>query len=1208
MSTIRDFETKIFNRINPAVKFSVTRYVLAVGVFVAIVVFGIISLLGLGVDQLPTINIPVVIVSTLDPGATPAVIDQSITQVIENTVTTISGITDISSSSQTGSSIVAIFFDQSTDKNSDANQVASQVSAAIKLLPPGVNAPTVKTFDPNSAAVVQIGITGKGVGLDDVSDYVTNDLLPNLERVNGVANITEDGAPQRQFQVLLNPDKLRFYSLTPQNISAAITSSEINTSIGTINHKRNVLTFSTVDMPTDPVAISKLLVDSSRGIKVGDVASVRDTSSIDSYARINGTPMVLVDIQKTTDANTVAVVHDVEKLMATTRLPKGYSYVVGYDSTGPITASINNTYHELFITSIVVAFIVLLFLGKLNTALSVILAIPIALSAAPIIYKLSGFTLNLVSLLALISAIGIVVDDSIVVAENVERYRAMGFGLKVSVLKGASEVFSAVVAASLSLLSVLIPVSFMGGFVGRYIQQFALGLAAAVAFSLFEALLFLTVRLAYTPEAKVFDWNDFAQSFGKVRESFKWGLAHWRKGFFMIAGIAVLAVLVLTRHYVFLPAMLLYPLALGVLYYLGRVFLTFFQALTMTLHGWTETFIDWVRDAYARSLSGVLKWSVWVLAGSGVFVVLTVVFIAPHIPFNFVPQADNGFMVVNMTLPVGTPIDVTNGVAGKLEAYIRQQPEVRTTQTVVSSTNLFSGARYTYRSTLTMTLKPVGQRGNIFVLMPRYRQDLLDIVHREFPSGRVQVSAGGGFAGSSALPVNITSVNFARLQAQDAAVIQAIQQNRWVTDVSSSLSDTSLENDFYPNPSKLQGTGLVPASVGTAMQIATSGFQASSVQIGGESYPINVMVDPVYLADGQSLLNLPIYSPTLQTNLQMGQLGSFTLNQVPTSMTRYNRIYYAQYTINLTPDAPPQLTVQDQLAKELQAKGVFKGDMQLTANSSTGPAALARQLQTQAPITFLLALFLVYLVMGAQFNSWRYPIYLLLPVPLALIGALFVVFLKGGGLDVFGLLGMLMLIGLSAKNAILYLDFVVERLGKMPFEEALIESGRLRFRPIVMTTLTVLVTSFPLIFGGGQGAEFGQGLGIVTFGGIIFSAVLTFFVVPAAFYLFERRHQVNLEKAKEEIEEAAAEVRSGELPEDYHPLVSEPHNPHRIDVESGLHRDDSGKARKADGLPEPASGGGATDAGEGEKPERAAESTRQSIRRQDEEPEKEYDL
>ena len=216
MSPLRDFEAKIFNKINPAIRFSVTRYVLAVGVFIAIVVFGLVSAGGLGVDQLPTINIPVVIVSTLDPGATPSVIDQSITQVIENTVTTISGITDISSSSQTGSSIVAVFFDQSTDKNSDANQVASQVSAAIRLLPPGVNAPTIKTFDPTSVAVVQLGLSAKGVGLDEVSDYVTNDLLPNLERVNGVANITDDGAPTREFQVLLNPDKLRSYNLTPQ--------------------------------------------------------------------------------------------------------------------------------------------------------------------------------------------------------------------------------------------------------------------------------------------------------------------------------------------------------------------------------------------------------------------------------------------------------------------------------------------------------------------------------------------------------------------------------------------------------------------------------------------------------------------------------------------------------------------------------------------------------------------------------------------------------------------------------------------------------------------------------------------------------------------------------------------------------------------------------------------------------------------------------
>ena len=303
---------------------------------------------------------------------------------------------------------------------------------------------------------------------------------------------------------------------------------------------------------------------------------------------------------------------------------------MSYDSTGPISASISNTFSELLITSIVVAVIVLLFLGKLNTALSVILAIPIAISASPILYKLCGFNFNLVSLLALVSAIGIVVDDSIVVSENVERYRAMGFTLKESVLKGASEVFSAVVAASLSLLSVLIPVSFIGGIPGRFIQQFSLGLAAAVAFSLFEALLFLTVRLAYTPEAKVFDWKDFAQSFGMLRKSMEWGFKRWRKGFGLVLGVGSRRGPATHAPLVFLPALILYPAALGIVYYLGRILLTFFQALTMTLHKLTERFIDWVRDAYTRVLVKVIKRAFGYSSAPASSSCLTMVLIAPQ--------------------------------------------------------------------------------------------------------------------------------------------------------------------------------------------------------------------------------------------------------------------------------------------------------------------------------------------------------------------------------------------------------------------------------------------------------------------------------------------------------------------------------------------------------------------------------------------------
>src|SRR5208283_3041743 len=318
----------------------------------------------------------------------------------------------------------------------------------------------------------------------------------------------------------------------------------------------------------DVAKVAAALVDPIRGIRVGDLAAVRDLPVSTSYARVNGKPVVLVSIQQTSTSNAVAVVKDVRALLARTKMPAGYQVDFSNDTTASIRASLESTYREIAITAVVVALIVLLFLGKLNTAFSVILAVPIALSAAPILFNLAGFTLNLVSMLAMIVAIGVVVDDSIVVAENVERYRAMGFGQREAVLKGASEIFSAVVAATLSLLSVLIPVSFIGGIIGDFLRQFALGLAAAVGFSLLEAVLFLTVRLAYTPDTdRTFDWGDFARSFGKLGDSMRWGLAAWRKPGGIIVALAALAGLAATKHFTALPAMLLYPFLLGILFY-----------------------------------------------------------------------------------------------------------------------------------------------------------------------------------------------------------------------------------------------------------------------------------------------------------------------------------------------------------------------------------------------------------------------------------------------------------------------------------------------------------------------------------------------------------------------------------------------------------------------------------------------------------------
>jgi len=1119
MSNLRDFESRIFTRVNPLVKFSVTRYVLSIAVFVAVVVFGVVGLLGLGVDLMPSVTFPSISVGVTYTGASPSVVDQQVTQLIENQVSSLSGITEISSTSSVGSSRVNISFDEGVDKDAVANQVASLVASVSRRLPSAASAPSVQSFNMSSEPVLQFGVSGGALPLRDVADFVQNGLVPSLQRVPGVANVSVDGAPSRQFQVLLDPSKLRYYALTSQQVTTAITNSAVNQPIGTITSQGSSISYSTTNVPSGVEGLERIFVDPARGVMVRDLGAVRDATVKSGFARVDGQSVVLVSVQRTTDSNSIAVVDGVKALLAKTDLPKGYELTFSNDTTGPIRASVESTLSELVATMLVVALIVLLFLGKPNTAFSVILAIPISLSAMPVLYSAAGFTLNLVSMLAMIIAIGIVVDDSIVVAENVERYRGMGFSLKEAVLKGGSEVFSAVLAASLSILSVLVPVSFMGGFMGRYVQQFALGLASAVAFSLLEALLFLTVRLAYTPEGREVGWRDFAASLGRAREAFSWGLKAWRSGPGLLGAAALVAAALYFKKYALLPTVLAYPLALGLLNYLVTIVLLFVEALSRTLHGWTEAGLSRLREAYARSLARVLRKSTLILAAGVIGLAAIAALVAPRIPFNFIPQSDSGTLNAFVRFPSGTPTAKANEASAALEAFFLSRREVSTVQATISSS-----------ARLTVQLAPVGERKSVFLLAQDWRKELQDIFAKDFPTARLSISAGGvggmggGFGGAS-LSLNVVAPDFDALTRSNAAIVDALQQNPWIADVSSSLSDTTLENDFVPDPEKLRGTGLSPSVIATALQTYASGSSPTNVIVGGLAYPIRVMTDPTLFAGGQSLLDLSVYSSTLQASLQVGQLGHFELNEAPVSIQRYNRQYMGSLSINLKPGAPAALELQKQITEDLAARGLLEGGIQVTASSRLSPSALASQLLDTGKWMFLIAIFLVYLVMGAQFNSWRYPIYLLLPVPLALVGSLTVIWAVGGGIDIFGILGMLLLIGLSAKNAILYLDFVLERMGKMPLDEALIEAARLRFRPIVMTTLTVLVISFPLIFSGGQGAEFGRSMGVVILGGTIFSAVLTFFIVPAAFYSFENKREGGFDKAAREIAAAAAEVQ-----------------------------------------------------------------------------------
>ncbi|WP_424952917.1 efflux RND transporter permease subunit [Deinococcus sp.] len=1093
----RTLQKKLWDRVNPLVGFSVSRYVASIGIFVGVVVFGYISTRALGVDQLPTITIPVVSVNTSYSGASPESVDKQVTQVIESAVAQVSGVSGISSTSSSGQSRVTLDFQNGVDQNGAVNQVASLVAGAARKLPSGANTPSVQSFNPNASAILEFGVSGGKASLNDVYDYAQNVLTPQLQRVAGVANVTLSGGSQRQVKVLLDPNKLNSYALTPAQVSGAITATNVNSSIGTITKGGDTLTYTTNSTLTSTGDIGNVVVDNARGVRVSDLGQVQESSTTDSYTRVNGLPVVLVSIQQTTGSNAVAVVDGVKKLIGSTQLPSNYAVTFSNDTTGPIRAAISSTTRELWITALVVAVVTLLFLGRLNTAITVIAAIPISLAGAPILYNLLGFTFNQVSLLAMIVAIGIVVDDSIVVAENVERYRSLGYERREAVLRGASEVFSAVAAASLSLLAVLIPVSFLSGIIGEYVRQFALGLSAAVLLSWLEALLFLTVRMAYTPDAHPLSWRDVGRSFVLAPRRFLGGLGAVRAWWFWALALVTLAGLWIVTHS--LPALLwvlLLPVALGALSALWGVVFSVLEATTTTLSGVTARGVDAVRDAYARSLDTALRFSPAVLLAAVAFLVLTFLIVGSNLSFTFTPSTDSGTLRANLRLPSGLSLGTTNALIARMENYFLSQPAVQTVQTSVSGSG----------SNLNVTLKPIGEREPISTLTPTF-QAALRSMYTDQTGVRANIFSGGGFRGQGTQQtITLVASNFDLLKAQADKAVTTMEADKNVLSVSSGLDSSTTENRFVPNNNLLSGTGLTSSTIASTLQSYASGSSAGNIELGGVTYPVQVSLDPTALSDEQSLLGLPIYSSTLSSNLTVGQLGSIVQGSAPTRIDRSNRIYSLDLDYQPTTDtALTSVALKTQLTNELTQAGVIDNLVSLGAPDTNGAFALGNQLSSVGLSSFGLSLLLVYLVMGAQFNSFRYPLYLLLPVPFAVAGGLWLLFLTSSSLDIFGVLGFLLLIGLSAKNAILYLEFVVEKMREMPFRAALLEASRLRFRPIVMTTLTVLVISLPLLLSHGSGSEFGKSLSIIIVGGISVSAIMTFYVVPAAFYLFEGR-------------------------------------------------------------------------------------------------------
>ncbi len=1110
------------------IRFFVDNYVLTFSVFGALVLFGVISSLGVGIDLLPEFEIPVVAVTTQYQGAGPEEVARSVSEPLEGQLATLPGISSVTSVSNEGFSFVIAQFDAGVDINEAAIDVSGRVNAVASLLPEGSDTPNVQKFDPADQPILSVAVAAPGVSLSTIQRFAEDELQPALRRVDGVADVSVVGPSAREIQVLLDPSLLNSYGLTPQAVTAAIGASAVDKSAGSLTVADNRLLLAGRATPSSLRNVEQIRIDSARGVRVGDVATVRDTSEDQTtYARLGGEPVVLLEVRKLSGENAVAAASNLRKTLADFKLPEGYRTEIVGDASVFVASSVNDTLTETVLAAFAVSFIVLLFTGRLGSVLAVVLAIPVSIAGALIIINFFGFTFNIITLLAITVAIGLVVDDAIVVAENIDRYREEGMSRRDSVIKGASEVSTAVLAATLSLLAVFIPISLLPGVIGQFFQQFGVTMAAAIVFSYLEAMFFLTVRLALSPDPLPPGPRELGRAARKFGTDARWGVRNLRRVWFwllLLGGGAALYFRIAPQQPLTLLWLLAVPPALFLLRYLGRLIVYGLGVLALGFYRSGNFLVNGVRSGYVRSLRFVLSHA-WTVLGLSVLLFGSLFWVFPKIGFNFQPPDDSGLIGGTLELPPGTSLNQTNRVAGTLENRLLNDPEVETVQVTVGSGDVLGGSS-SERASLSVQLVPKDERELDTTASIVALEKELKTVLKPFPEAELNLSnEGSGPPGGTGYTLSLGSTDLGLLRERSEQAQTVLEKTPGLRNVASDLSSTTDERVFVVDPAQLDGTGLTNSDIFNTLSAYNVGSEAGRLRQGGDETPIRVRADPLLIRDEQSLLSLPIQAPALQSSLPLSALGSFQTGSAPATINRADQAYSATLSAELTPGANlSQVTAA--VDERLQQAGVLDNRVSKIQGANFD---LLGDLLFYAPIAFGLALLLNYLAIGSQFNSFKYPLYLLLTVPLALVGAVWLFYFTATSLDIISILGVVMLIGLVTKNAILLLDVTLaETKAGTPLREALLTAATVRFRPILMTTSTVVVISLPLLLGLGEGSEFRYPLGLVILGGVLTSALLTFYVVPAAFYQFEHKRYEREAKQNVGAEEAEDEPKEDE--------------------------------------------------------------------------------
>lgn len=1008
---------------------AVKRPVLATVVSLLLLAFGIMAFDKMSLREYPNVDAPIITIDTNYLGASAEVVESRITKLIENRISGISGIQFIESTSQDGQSKIKVEFSIERDIDAAANDIRDRVSRVLNNLPEQADPPEIEKADGDDSPIMWFNLNSDRMTVPQLTDYAERYLIDRFSSIDGVGRVRIGGGQSLAMRIWLNPQLMATYGVTTQDIETQLRQANVELPVGSVQGQ-HILFSMKINKPFQTVEdfqnlvikqdnqVGQLLLSQVAEVKLGTIERRR-------LFRGNGEPNVGIGIIKQSNANTLSVAklaHQ-RKDLINESLPEGLKLNTSYDSSVFIDSAVEEVYKTLFIALALVVVVMLVFLRNWRAALVPMVTLPVSLLATFWVLWMLGFSINLLTLLALVLAIGLVVDDAIVVLENTQRHIDKGYEPRSAAYLGTRQVGFAIIATTLVLIAVFMPIAFLEGQVGRLFSEFAITLAVAVIFSSWVALTFspaLASVLLKKPKQK-----------NKSGEKSK-------------------------------------------------------KSQLKILRGFKKLQIKSLRYAWV----GILGFIVVLALGA---------YYSQQIKQEYVPKEDRGVFFVLLKGPEGATFDYMQSYAQEIET--RLMPLVETGEArrlIVRAPQSFGGGEIFNNGIIIVVLEDWAKRRSSEAIMKETNQKLADLtgikaftIMRSSIGGRVQNPVQFVIGGSS----------YEELEQWQGLMDQAIQEsNPGLISLDWDYEPTKPQLNLTVDYAKAKALGITHQAVSETLQTLLGGKKATTFQYKGEEYDIYIKADHEWFKAPKDLEKIFMRSETTGQMIPLSELTEFNTSGVASSLNRYNRVR--------------AITLNARLADDLSL-GEALDYLKETVHSTLPEHAIidyrgqSRDFQEASQsfyFVFLFGLVVIYLVLAAQFESFKHPMIILFTVPLALSGGIFALFSFGMTLNIYSQIALVLLLGLATKNGILIVEFTNQlRDQGLSLYRALVTATSLRFRPILMTTITTMAGTIPLIFSSGAGAETRYILGVVLFWGVAFAMVLSLWIIPLAYAFFAKR-------------------------------------------------------------------------------------------------------